>query len=132
MRRLAVVVLGLGLAVAAWGDLNMKPGLWEEVATKADGSHQTKQSCYLAKDIQNTEKFERGEAAAENGACTASEYHRDGNTVTYTLTCTAGGQSSVVATYFGDHTAAVITHGSTVMTVTRKRIGDCSKSSFGE
>jgi hypothetical protein len=120
---------------AAWGDVNMQPGLWDDQTILSDGTVKTDQKCFLARDIENTARFQRGEIADPEGACIAHNYKAVGDAISYTLVCTAAGAtitSEVQATYEGDHATATVTRDSGVTRLTRHRIGDCDKSSFSK
>ena len=135
MRRVAILPAGLGMILccrAALADINMQPGLWE---TRTDESGTILEECYLSQDVANTDKFQRGLLPYPGGSCVATNFQQNGATRSYTLTCTINGEhltKQITATYAGDHgTAAVATAGGTAH-YTRKRIGNCDKSSFGQ
>ena len=131
----ACAAAALLVPIAASADLNMKPGLWEAVTTVGGSSTPPDQKCYLPKDIESLERFQRGEQPPGQNPCTASNYKALGNTMTYTLTCEFNGKKSVSAVttnYDGDRITGLIAGADgTVSQLVNTRIGDCSQSSFG-
>ena len=130
-----LVAMLLGLAgVASAAQLKMQPGMWEDTIAGSDGSMHTEQKCYLQNDIDNMDAFQRGRIGTPEQSCKASGYQANGDTITYTLTCTSGGQvssSHVTATYAGTQVTGTIQKDSGAVTrLTRRRVGDCSKSSL--
>ena len=131
----AFIAAALLVPVAAWAELNMKPGLWESTLTVAGNETPKEQKCYLQKDIDSLERFQRGEEPPGQNPCTASNYKALGNIMTYTLTCEANGKKSVSAVttnYDGDRITGLIAGvDGTVTQLLNVRIGDCTESSFG-
>lgn len=127
-------LLALALPARAWADLNMRPGLWEAVNTVGGNALPPDQKCYLQKDIDTLDRFQRGQSPP-GAPCTASGYRALGNSMSYTLTCEIAGKktvSAVTTVYDGDRiTGTIAGADGTVSTVTNTRIGDCSQSSFG-
>jgi hypothetical protein len=121
--------------VSAWADLNMQPGLWESTMTVGGNAMPAERKCYLQKDVDTLDRFQRGVATPGGAPCSASNYHELGNTMQYTLTCQIAGKKSVSAvstTYDGDRiTGTIAGIDGTVSTMVNNRIGDCSESSFG-
>ena len=130
----ALIAGTLLVPVSASAELNMKPGLWEAVMSVAGNPARTEQKCYLQKDVDSLDRFQRGEAAPGQ-ACSTSNYQALGNTMTYTLTCQFNGKKSVSAVttnYDGDHIIGLIAGADgTITQLTNTRIGDCTQSSFG-
>jgi hypothetical protein len=128
------LVLGIVAGAAAWADIDMQPGLWEDETMGSSGAPHTERKCFLARDIANTDKFQHGRIPDPEGRCTASAYEGDGRHVAYTVTCKAGSasaQTRYIASYFGDHAMVSVIDDFSIKTITRRRIGDCDKSSFG-
>jgi hypothetical protein len=132
-RRVAIagVAMGVALAAAAASGPNMLPGVWEETMTAPDGTTQTHQLCFLRKDIDNTDKFQRGLIPAPNGNCKSSDYRASGDEISYSLTCD-GRVKKVTARYAGDHASATVDDGGQISHITRTRIGDCTVSDFSK
>jgi hypothetical protein len=131
----ACIAAALLLPVSASAELNMKPGLWETATTVSGSPMPVEQKCYLQKDIDSLDRFQRGQAPAGQNPCSTSNYKALGNTMTYTLTCQFNGKKSVSAvttTYDGDRITGLIAGADgTVTQLLNNRIGDCSQSSFG-
>jgi len=121
--------------ISAWADLNMRPGLWEAITTVGGSPMPSEQKCYLQKDIDALDQFQRGAVPPGQNPCSTSDYKALGNTMTYTLTCQMNGKKSVSAvttTYDGDRISGLIAGiDGTVTEVINTRIGDCTQSSFG-
>jgi uncharacterized protein DUF3617 len=131
----ACIAAALLLPVSASAELNMKPGLWETATTVSGSPAPTEQKCYLQKDVDALDRFQRGQQPPGQNACTTSSYKALGNTMTYTLTCEFNGRKSVSAvttTYDGDRITGLIAGADgTITRVLNTRIGDCAQSSFG-
>ena len=133
---IAGVVTALMFPISAWADdLNMRPGLWESIMKAGGNATPSEQKCYLQKDIDALDRFQRGAQPPGQSPCSASEYKALGNTMSYTLTCEINGKktvSAVTTTYDGDHITGLIAGiDGTVTELVNTRIGDCSQSSFG-
>jgi Protein of unknown function (DUF3617) len=130
----ALIAGALLVPVSAWADLNMKPGLWEATMSVGGSPATTEQKCYLQKDVDSLDRFQRGEAPPGQ-ACSTSNYKALGNTMTYTLTCQISGKKSVSAVttnYDGDRITGLIAGADgTITQLVNTRIGDCTQSSFG-
>jgi len=130
----ACLAAALLVPVSASAELNMKPGLWEAVMSVGGNAAPTEQKCYLQKDVDSLDRFQRGEAAPGQ-ACSTSNYKALGNTMTYTLTCQINGKKSVSAVttnYDGDRITGLIAGADgTITQLINTRIGDCTQSSFG-
>ena len=132
----ACAVAALLAPIPAWAELNMEPGQWEAIMTVGGNEMPPDQKCYLQKDIDNLDRFQRGEGTAAGNPCTTSGYAAIGNTMSYTLTCTIKGNKTVSAVTM-NYDRTRITGEITGVDGTRSRlintrIGDCSKSSFGD
>ena len=131
----ACAVAALLFPIAAWADLNMQPGLWESTMTVGGNAMRPEQKCYLQKDIDALDKFQRGTDPGKS-PCLASGYKALGNTMSYTLTCQINGQKSISAvttTYDGDRiTGEIAGLDGTVSKLVTTRIGNCTDSSFGK
>jgi hypothetical protein len=129
----AIVVFSSPLSARA--DLNMRPGLWESIVIVGGNQMPPDRKCYLPKDIDNLDRFQRGVGPAGQNPCAASDYKAVGNVVSYTLTCAIGGKQSVSAitlSYDGERITGDITGlDGTRSRVVNTRTGDCSESSFG-
>jgi len=125
----------LMIPVAASAELNMKPGLWEATMTVAGNEMPAEQKCYLQKDVDSLDRFQRGEASPGPNPCSTSNYKALGNTMSYTLTCQFNGKKSVSAvttSYDGDRITGLIAGADgTITRLVNTRIGDCTQSSFG-
>jgi len=136
MRAVAVAcaVVALGLPMSAWAELNMEPGLWEAIMTVGDNRMPPEQKCYLQKDIDALDRFQRGADPPANNPCSASGFRAIGNTMNYTLTCVINGRKSVSAVTMNYDairiTGEIAGIDGTVSRVLNTRIGDCSQSSF--
>ena len=133
---IAGVVAALMFPISAWADnLNMRPGLWESIMKAGGNAMPSEQKCYLQKDVDALDRFQRGVEHPSQSPCSASEYKALGNTMSYTLTCEINGKktvSAVTTTYDGDHITGLIAGiDGTVTELVNTRIGDCSQSSFG-
>jgi hypothetical protein len=137
MRAIPAVCAAVALVfpIAARADLNMRPGLWEAQMTVAGNAMPSEQKCYLQKDIDALDRFQRGIEQPQGSSCAASGYKALGNTMTYTLTCQINGRKSISAatmTYDGDRITGTISGvDGTVSRLVNTRVGDCSESSFG-
>ena len=131
----ACAAIALAFPISAWADLNMRPGLWESIMKAGGNATPSEQKCYLQKDIDALDRFQRGVEHPSQSPCSASEYKSLGNTMSYTLTCEINGKktvSAVTTTYDGDHITALIAGvDGTVTESANTRIGDCTQSSFG-
>jgi len=120
--------------MSAWAELNMEPGLWEAIMTVGDNRMPPEQKCYLQKDVDALDRFQRGADPSGKNPCSASGYKAIGNTMKYTLTCVINGRKSVSAVtmnYDGIRiTGEIAAVDGTVSRVLNSRIGDCSQSSF--
>jgi hypothetical protein len=138
MRVVAILcaVVALASPIPAWAELNMQPGLWDEAITVAGNPMPPAQKCYLQKDIDALDRFQRGGEPPGKNPCSASGYRALGNTMSYTLTCVINGKKSVSAVsmnYDGARiTGDIAGVDGTVSRVINTRVGDCSESSFGE
>jgi len=128
-------VVALTLPTAAKAVLNMQPGLWESTMAVGGNTMPVEQKCYLRKDIDTLDRFQRGGAPPSQSPCSSSGYQELGNTMKYTLTCQINGKktvSAITTTYDGDRITGTITSvDGTVSRLVNTRIGDCSESSFG-
>jgi uncharacterized protein DUF3617 len=137
MRAVAFICAAVALAspIPAWAELNMRPGLWESVMTVGGNAMPPEQKCYLQRDVDTLDRFQRGQERPEKSPCSASGYRALGNTMSYTLTCQVKGNktvSAVTTTYEGDRITGEITGvDGTVTRLVNTRIGECSNSSFG-
>ena len=77
--------------MAARADLNMRPGLWESTTTVGGNTMPVEQKCYLQKDIDTLDRFQRGGVPPSQSPCSSSGYQELGNTMKYTLTCQING-----------------------------------------
>jgi len=121
------------VTTASAASLKMQPGLWEDAIAAPDGAFHTEQKCYLQKDIDNIEAFQKGALLSPEQSCHASGFKAKGDTITYTLTCKIGGTEStseITATYAGTTVSGSVTKDGNVTRLTRRRIGDCTKSSI--
>lgn len=125
----------LAAPIPASAELNMRPGLWETIMTVGGNQMPPEKKCYLQKDVDNLDRFQRGTEPPGRNPCSASGYRALGNTMSYTLTCSINGQRSVSAVtmnYDRDRITGEITPingpGSALVNT---RTGDCSESSFG-
>jgi len=127
-------LLALMPLLPAWADLNMQPGLWESSTMVGGETRSTEQKCYVQKDVEALEKFQKGQSPLA-APCRASGYKALGNTTSYTLTCEMNGNksvSAVTAIYDGSMIHGSITNADgNVSTFVNSRIGDCGRSSFG-
>src|SRR5262249_16959129 len=94
---IAYAVVALVSPVSAWADLNMEPGVWEAIMTVGDNQMPPEQKCYLKKDVDALDQFQRGADPPGKNPCAASGYKALGNTMRYTLTCVINGKRSVSA-----------------------------------
>jgi len=112
----------------------MQPGMWDEIKTVGSNQLPPERKCYLQKDVDALDGFQRGTAPAGKSPCSASGYKAVGNFTSYTLTCAINGMKSVSAVtlhYDGTRITGEITGvDGTVTLVLNTRIGDCSQSSF--
>ncbi len=137
MRLIPIVLAAalLSFPISASAQLNMKPGLWEATMSVGGNVMPTEQKCYLQKDVDTLDRFQRGLEPSGQNPCTASGYKALGNTMTYTLTCEIKGKKSISAvttTYDGDRiTGTIAGVDGTVTRLVNNRIGDCTESSFG-
>jgi hypothetical protein len=131
----ACLAAALLVPVSASAELNMRPGLWEATMNVGGNPAPTEQKCYLQKDVDSLDRFQRGEEPPGQNPCSTSNYKALGNTMTYTLTCQFNGKKSVSAVttnYDGDHIIGLIAGADgTITQLTNTRIGDCTQSSFG-
>jgi uncharacterized protein DUF3617 len=129
-------LIALLAPIPAWADLNMRPGLWQSIMTVGGNEMPPDQKCYLQKDVEALDRFQRGGEPQGRNPCTASGYRAFGNTMSYTLTCVMQGQKSVSAVtmnYDGDRITGEITAiDGTTSRLVNTRTGDCSESSFGK
>jgi hypothetical protein len=136
MRAVAVacVVVVLVSPMSAWAELNMTPGLWEAIMTVGGNRMPPEQKCYLQKDVDALDRFQRGAEPPDKNPCSASGYKAIGNTMSYTLTCVINGRKSVSAVTMNYDairiTGEIAGVDGTVSRVLNSRIGDCSRSSF--
>jgi hypothetical protein len=131
----AAVALAVSLTAAAAAQLNMQPGLWEDEISAPDGAFHTVQKCYVQKDIDTIDAFQKGAVMSPDQSCRASDYKASGDTVTYMLVCNIDKQqtiSQITATYHGTEVSGSVTKDGNVTRLTRRRIGDCSKSSISQ
>ena len=130
----AIALFAVLSPVAAQADLNMQPGQWEAVMTNAAGQTQPDRKCYLKKDVDAVDLFQRGIKTPSQNPCRASNYKGIGNRVQYTMSCRANGQitvNSVTMVYDATRiTGEIRGVDGTITTVVNTRIGDCSQSSF--
>ena len=130
----AVALAAIVHPVAARADLNMQPGLWESVMTRGSDQTQPDQKCYLKRDVDAVDLFQRGIKTPSQNPCKASDYKAIGNRVQYTMTCRTNGQTtvnSVTMVYDGTRiTGEIGSIDGTKTQVVNTRIGDCSQSSF--
>jgi hypothetical protein len=137
MRAVAILcaVVALAAPIPAWAELNMQPGLWDEVMTVAGNQMPPAQKCYLQKDVDALDRFQRGAEPPGKNPCSTSGYRALGNTMIYTLTCVINGKmstSAVTMNYDGTRITGEITGvDGTLSRVANTRVGDCSESSFG-
>ena len=136
MRPLAILcaLVAVASAVPARAELNMRPGMWNEIRTVGGSQMPPEDKCYLQKDVDALDGFQRGTAPAGKSSCSASDYKAVGNFMSYTLTCVVNGKKNISAVtmhYDGDRITGQIrgVDGTTTL-VLNTRIGDCSKSSF--
>jgi uncharacterized protein DUF3617 len=129
------VIVGLAAPVPASAELNMRPGMWESIMTVGGNQMPPDRKCYLQKDIDALDRFQRGTGTQANSPCSASGYREFGNTMSYSLTCVINGQKSVSAVtmnYDRDRITGEITPiNGPVSALVNTRTGDCSQSSFG-
>ncbi len=136
MRVIAALTIMVGLAapMPAWAELNMRPGMWESIMTVGGNQMPPDRKCYLQKDIDALDRFQRGAGPQGKSPCTASGYREFGNSMSYSLTCVINGQKSVSAVtmnYDRDRITGEITPvNGPVSAVVNTRTGDCSQSSF--
>ncbi|HLJ21664.1 MAG TPA: hypothetical protein VKU84_15770, partial [Stellaceae bacterium] len=99
MRAVAVLcaVAALASPIPAWAELNMQPGMWDEIKTVGSNQLPPERKCYLQKDVDALDGFQRGTAPAGKSPCSASGYKAVGNFTSYTLTCAINGMKSVSA-----------------------------------
>jgi hypothetical protein len=114
----------------------MEPGLWEAIMTVGGNPMPPDRKCYIQKDVDNLDRFQRGQDPPGRNPCTASGYKALGNTMSYTLTCEINGKKTVSAVTM-NYDGARITGEVTGLDGTRSRLvntrtGDCSASSFGD
>jgi len=113
----------------------MQPGLWEEIKTVAGNQMPPAQKCYLQKDVDALDRFQRGTDPPGKNPCSTSGYRAFGNTMSYTLTCVISGRkstSAVTLNYDGTRITGEITGlDGTASQVMNTRVGDCGASSFG-
>jgi hypothetical protein len=131
----ACAAIALAFPISAWADLNMRPGLWESSMTVGGNAMPVEQKCYMQKDIDALDRFQRGAAQPAETPCSTADYKALGNTMTYTLTCQFNGKKSISAvttTYDGERiTGTIAGIDGTISKLVNIRIGDCSESSFG-
>ena len=136
MRAVATLcaVAALISPISARAELNMRPGMWESLMTVGDNQMPPDRKCYLQKDVDNLDQFQRGGPPGQN-PCSTSGYKATGNAMSYTLTCVINGKktvSAVTMNYEGDRITGVITGvDGTVSHLINSRTGDCNQSSFG-
>lgn len=127
-------VVALAFPISASAELNMRPGLWESLMTVGGNQMPPDQKCYLQKDIDALDKFQRGTQPQGSNPCSTSGYGALGNSMSYTLTCEINGKKSISAVtmnYDGNRISGQITGvDGTVTQVLNTRIADCSESSF--
>ncbi len=127
-------VVALTAPISARAELNMRPGMWEAIMSVGGNQMPPEQKCYVQKDVDTLDRFQRGTEPPGKNPCSASGYQALGNTMSYTLTCVINGKKSVSAvtlTYDGNRITGEITGvDGTVTQVVNTRTGDCSKSSF--
>ena len=132
----ACAVVALAWPISARADLNMEPGLWEAIMTVGGNQMPPDQKCYLQKDVDNLDRFQRGQGPAAGNPCTTSGYNAVGNTMRYTLSCTIKGKKTVSAVTMNYDrtriTGEITSVDGTRSRLINSRIADCSKSSFGE
>ena len=128
-------IVALAAPIPAWADLNMRPGMWESIITVGGNQMPPDRKCYLQKDVDALDRFQRGTEPPGKNPCSASAYRALGNTMSYTLSCVINGQKSVSAVtmnYDGDRiTGEIAPLNGAVSAVVNTRTGDCSESSFG-
>ena len=132
----ACAIAALLSPISARADLNMEPGQWEAIMTVGGNEMPPDQKCYLQKDVDNLDRFQRGQGPTAGNPCTTSGYKAVGNTMSYTLSCTINGKKTVSAVTM-NYDRTRITGEITTVDGTRSRLintrtGDCSKSSFGD
>lgn len=127
-------VIALASPISAHAELNMRPGMWEALMTVGRNQMPPEQKCYLQKDVDALDRFQRGAEPQGKNPCSASGYKALGNSMSYTLTCVINGKKSVSAVamnYDGSRISGQISGvDGTVTQVLNTRIGDCSESSF--
>lgn len=130
----AVALVAVLSPVAAQADLNMQPGFWESVMTRGSDQTAPDKKCYLKKDVDALDQFQRGIKTPSQNPCRASNYKAIGNRVQYTMTCKANGQmtvNSVTMVYDATRiTGEIRGVDGTITKVVNTRTGDCSQSSF--
>lgn len=113
----------------------MQPGLWESATMVSGETRSTEQKCYMQKDIDALEKFQKGQSPLA-APCRASDYKALGNVTSYTLTCQMNGNksvSAVTAIYDASMIHGRITNADgNVSTFVDSRIGNCGWSPFGK
>ena len=132
----AACAVALLAPISAWADLNMEPGLWETIMTVGGNEMPPDRKCYVQKDIDDLDRFQRGQGKTAGNPCTTAGYTALGNTMSYTLTCTINGKrtvSAVTMSYDRTRITGEITGvDGTQSRLINTRIGECSKSSFGQ
>ena len=130
----AVALVAVLCPVTARADLNMQPGQWEAVMTRGSSQMAPDRKCYLKKDVEAVDLFQRGIKTPSQNPCRASNYKAIGNRVQYTMSCRANGQitvNSVTMVYDATRiTGEIRGVDGTITTIINTRTGDCSQSSF--
>jgi hypothetical protein len=138
MRAVAAACAGIVFLspISARADLNMKPGQWEAIMTVDGNQMPPDQKCYLQKDVDNLDRFQRGQDPPGRNPCATSGYSALGNTMSYTLTCQINGKktvSAVTMNYDSSRITAEVTGvDGTRSRLVNTRVGDCNASSFGD
>jgi uncharacterized protein DUF3617 len=136
MRAIAAiaVIVGLAAPVPAWAELNMRPGMWETIMTVGGNQMPPDRKCYLQKDIDALDRFQRGAEPQGKSPCATSAYQEIGNTMSYSLVCVINGQktiSAVTMNYDRDRiTGEISPLNGPVSSLINTRTGDCTESSF--
>jgi len=113
----------------------MEPGLWESIMTVAGNQMPPDRKCYLKKDVDDLDRFQRGAEPAGKNPCSTKGFKALGNTMSYTLTCVIKGKkstSAVTMNYDGTRiTGEIASVEGTVSRLINTRVSDCNESSFG-
>src|SRR5262249_54236847 len=122
-------------SMSALAELNMEPGMWEAITTVDGNQMPPEQKCYLQKDVDALDRFQRGTGQIARNASSAAGYHPLGTTLSYTRACADNGKKTISAVsmnYDGNRiTGEIIGIDGTRAQVLNTRISDCSESSFG-